>query len=206
LLARGGLSLLLPAGEKVGMRADLATPFILLAGRQVAHLRWAFAGLPASELLLFAGPKRSSQEKWPYRARRPYKPCRSRVFGTCVAPPVQPSATPRRRRSLRVERGCRGLWCLCLLARGGRFNPALSISAHAVMSRPAFAFARHPGAGRDPVTSVCGCRDDPPLPLLDSGLRRNDGEGTERMASDGWFGHVGAGEARQPAAVPRWPQ
>jgi hypothetical protein len=88
------------------------------------------------------------------RARRPYKLYRSRRFGTDATPPVRPSATPRRRRQLRVERGCRGLWCLRLLPRGGCFNPAFSISAHAVMSRPTFAFARHPGAGRDPVTSV----------------------------------------------------
>ena len=63
---------------------------------------------------------------------------------------------------------------------GGRFNSAFSISAYAVMSRPAFAFARHPGAGRDPVAGAVGFRDHRVLASLDPGLRRDDGEGSGR--------------------------
>jgi hypothetical protein len=58
-------------------------------------------------------------------------------------------------------------------------DPAFSISAHAVMSRPAFAFARHPGAGRDPVAGAVGFRDNRALTSLDPGLRRDDGEGNK---------------------------
>ena len=107
-------------------------------GRQVVRLRRAFGRLPAPELLLFAGPKRSSQEKWPYGTRRPYKPWRLRRFGTCVAPPVRPSATPRRRRQLRSVRGCGSLPCF-----------AFSNGAEPLHSRFAvYSPHRHSGAGR----------------------------------------------------------
>jgi hypothetical protein len=65
-----------------------------------------------------------------------------------------------------------------LFRRGKRFNPA-RFTAHAAMSHPAFVLARHPGAGRDPVAGAVGFRDNRALTSLDSGLRRNDGEGNK---------------------------
>jgi hypothetical protein len=184
--------LLLPSGEKVGMRGGscaalyLGHGFLCWFGREVARLRRAFGRLPAPEFLLFAGPrhrlerwrtaqparraegrmpgvKRRNQEKWPYRARRPYKPWRLRFFGTGVAPPVRPSATPRRRRLLRAGRGCREL------PRFARSNVAKPL--HACLS--AHTPHRHSGAGRNPVASAGGRRENLPLLLLDSGLRRS---------------------------------
>jgi hypothetical protein len=68
--------LLLPFGEKVGMRGGSCAVlhFLDWLGRQVARLRRAFAGLPASEFLLFAGPKRRNQEKWPVEPADPTSP------------------------------------------------------------------------------------------------------------------------------------
>jgi hypothetical protein len=51
--------------------------------------------------------------------------------------------------------------------------------------------ARHPGAGRDPAAGAAGFRDHRAPTLLDSGLRRNDGEGDEQRGKHG-------------AAQPRW--
>jgi hypothetical protein len=66
--------LLLPCGKKVGMRggscAGLDGAWFWL-GRQVARLRRAFGRLPAPEFLLFAGPKRRNQEKWPVEPADP---------------------------------------------------------------------------------------------------------------------------------------
>jgi hypothetical protein len=54
--------------------------------------------------------------------------------------------------------------------------------------------ARHSGAGRNPVASVGGFRENLPLLLLDSGLRRNDSEGNKPRGKMERFGRVGASE------------
>jgi len=49
--------------------------------RDLARLRRAFGRLPAPESLLFAGPKRSNQEKWPNATRWGYK--QARISSVC---------------------------------------------------------------------------------------------------------------------------
>jgi hypothetical protein len=69
--------LLLPSGEKVGMRGgscaalSLGHGFWFWFGREIARLRRAFVRLPAPESLLFAGPKRRNQEKGPVEPADP---------------------------------------------------------------------------------------------------------------------------------------
>jgi hypothetical protein len=82
-------------------------------------------------------------------------------LGTDRTLPVRPTATPRRRRSLRAGRGCRGL------PRFARSNTAEPLHPCSVLHSP----HRHSGAGRNPVTSVCGRRETLPLPRLNPGLR-----------------------------------
>ena len=71
--------LLLPFGEKAGMRGGSCAAlswghgfwFWFWFGREMARLRRAFGRLPAPESLLFAGPKRRNQEKWPVEPADP---------------------------------------------------------------------------------------------------------------------------------------
>jgi hypothetical protein len=97
-------------------------------------------------------------------------------LGTDRTLPVRPSATPRRRRSLRVGRGCRGLCRLRLLPCGGCFSaafPSICCSRCCEPSRFCLSSRRRPEAlfnrrrSGHPVTSVHGGRDSLPLPLLD---------------------------------------
>jgi hypothetical protein len=101
-------------------------------------------------------------------------------LGTGVAPPVRPSATPRRRRQLRTGRGCRGL------LRFACSNAAASLDSCLSIHIP----HRHSGAGRNPVTSVGGGRENLPLPLLDPGLRRDDGRRAFQFSAPGASSHA----------------
>jgi hypothetical protein len=78
--------LLLPFGEKVGMRGGSGAALSwghgfwswFWFGREMARLRRAFAGLPASEFLFFAGP-RHRRERW--RTAKPARRAEGRMPG-----------------------------------------------------------------------------------------------------------------------------
>ena len=87
----------LTLGERVGVRGGCSrlpfgsAPWLVCGKRQSG-----FGRLPAPESLLFAGPKRSNQEKWPDSIRRPYKQAVSKALDQRTSTHRPTAATPRR--------------------------------------------------------------------------------------------------------------
>ena len=79
-------------------------------GGGLSSLWQGFGRLPAPESLLFAGPKRSNQEKWPDATRWVYKQARSRFVCHFPTQRVDAAAMPR----ALVGRGEESLACCAL--------------------------------------------------------------------------------------------
>jgi hypothetical protein len=169
-----------------------------MCGREVARLRRAFGRLPAPESLLFAGPKRRNQEKWPVEPADPTSPVGRGVGNrqdtscstgghTAPSPSTEAREGVSRVVALRLlppDRAVRSGLVYRLSHRYGCIargrvpigNPSRQGIGRTVVGA---------GAGRDPVAGAVGFRDDRPPTLLDSGLRRNDGEGGEPRGKHG---------------------
>jgi hypothetical protein len=117
------------------------------AGQRVPSLCW---------------PKEKEPREMACRARRPYKPYRLGRFGTGATPPVRRAATPRRRRQLRLGRGCCNLPCLACSSVAEALHSCLVVLFPSPSSR------RRPGSSsrsgrfsRPPPTDATGFRPAP---------------------------------------------